>query len=41
MPPCTWMLFLAQCWNACVAATRAEAAASGSSAAPVESAQAP
>ena len=27
MPPCTCMLFLEQCWNACVALMRAAAAA--------------
>ncbi len=41
MPPWTWMLFFAQCWNACVALMRAVAAASGSSDALVDSAQAP
>ena len=40
MPPWVWMLFLAQCWKACVADTRAVAAATGSSAASVERAQA-
>ncbi len=41
MPPWVWMFSLAHSWNASVAETRAVAAATGSSGASVDSAQAP
>ncbi len=41
MPPCVWMFSFDARWNASVADTRAVAAASGSSAASADSAQAP